>query len=291
MYFISIDVSDLERKAANLEATVKKAAEMAGNDLAPAIHAHVLEEANKKLHTRRQMFVDAVSFKKENAHTWLIVLDRKAQWIESGQNPHSMIDDLLSDRGGGKNPHGVKGKGVQVGKDGSRYRSIPFFHGPGKGQTNSTPAEQVLNQAIRKELKTRNIPYGKLETDSTGKPKLGLLHSFTGSRGMDTPAKTSEGPGQGQGPMGSPRQGPTGIPFLDSLRIYQRMTKNPDGSQSVKRAIMSFRTVSSKQINSGKWYSPGSKPVNIFAEAFDWGKRHWDEEIAPKLIDYISANL
>lgn len=271
--------------AGGMEAQLNEAARKAGGELAPAVHAKVLELASTKLHARRQKFVDSLSFKQEGPDTWLIVLDKKARWIDDGMEPHDMIDDLLTKKSG-------KGKGPQRAADGSTYRVIPFFHGPGKGATTTTPAEATLQQTIKGELRKadnkltggKGIPYGKLEHGPNGQPLTGLLHSLDIEH---SPRKTESGPGQGWGNIGAVRQGYTGIPFLRGIRIYQKMTKNPDGSSSVKRAVMTFRIVSSKMKGTGRWFHPGLKPVHIFDEAHEWGLKQWDTVILPKIADWI----
>lgn len=270
-----------------MDATLKKAAQMAARELVPATHAHILEQANKKLNSRREPFVKAISMKQEGDNTWLIVLDQSARWIDDGQTPHSMVDALLAGKGG-------KGK-VKIAKDGSAYRVIPFGHGPGKGKTQSTPAEMDLQATIKSALKTahnrltgeRGIPFAKIERNEDGSPRTGLLHTLNIKR---DPIKTHNGPGQGHGPVGAVRQGPTGIPFLQGLRIYQKATVKPDGTSSVKRAITTFRVVSSKHKDQGRWFHPGTAPVHIFDEAHEWAQSHWETVVMPKIAQFVLDN-
>jgi hypothetical protein len=289
MLVINLDLSPLQKLAADGDAVLKQAAKRAGDTLAPAVHAHVLEEANKKLHSRRKKFVDAVSFKQQNDSTWLIILDASARWIDDGTEPHEMIDSLLSKRTS-------KSQGAKTARDGSKYRIIPFEHGPGKGPGSSTPAEASLQQAIKKELRRaqnnitgeKGIPWGKLEVGKDGKPLTGLLHSLDIRH---SPVKTANGPGQGWGPIGGVKQGKTGIPFLQGVRIYQRAVKGADGKERVQRSIMTFRTVSSKHKGTGRWFHPGLEPVHIFDEAHKWGKDKWEKEVLPSIIDWVSKQL
>lgn len=282
-YFIDLDISKFVDLEASIEKRVKEACEIGVNLLVPAVHAHMLQLANDRLHSRREMFVDALSKPvQEGENTWLIILDKKARWIDDGMERHEMIDDLLAGR---------NGKPPKKAADGSRYRAIPFMHGPGKGPTNSIKAQQDLTNTIKDFLKKANnkytgekgVPYAKLEMDSHGNPRMGLLHSFD----VKTPIRNDSGRNQGWGPIGQPRQGPTGIPFLQGVRIYQQMVKNKDGSESVKRAIMTFRTVSDKMKNSGRWMHPGLPPANIFKDSYEWGQKHWEEVVMPKVIAHI----
>lgn len=210
---------------------------------------------------------------------WDITVAEGSSFVCQGvvihNSSHEMIDDLL------------KGKGVKTSKDGSRYRSIPFEHGPGKGAASMTPAQLTLQQTIKDEMKKRNIPYGKIEKDAKGNPLSGMLHSFDVHNG---PPKTAEGPGQGWGKIGQPRQGPTGIPFLHGVRVYQKLVENAKGEKSAKRAIMTFRTVSSKMKGTGRWVHPGLQPTKIFEDTVEWAHKEWDTNIAPKILDFILSN-
>jgi hypothetical protein len=137
-------------------------------------------------------------------------------------------------------------------------------------------------------MKKKGIPYGKLETDQDGLPKLGKLHSFDI---LHQPLKTHEGPGQGHGPLGSPRQGTTGIPFLQNIRVYQKRIKDANGKSKVVKQVMTFRTVSSKQRGSGKWLHPGVEAHNFFEAAEKWALDLWDAKIAPSLLARLEKSL
>lgn len=149
----------------------------------------------------------------------------------------------------------------------SKYLVVPFAHK--KGPMSQTPAAQDLTSTIKRELKQRNIPYGKIERGPDGKAKTGLLHSFDINK---EPVKTHDGAGQGHGPVGAVRQGTTGIPFLQGIRIYQR---NQGGK--INRGIMTFRVASSKQRGSGKWVHPGLTARHFFEEGQDWALAQWDK--------------
>ena len=272
---IDLNVDDLLRMGAlpeGLIAATKKAAAQ----LAAATHAKAVELASTKLHTRRQQFIDALSFKQVNEDTWLINLDRKARWIEEGMKPHEMIDDLL------KSP-----KAKQA-ADGSKYLVVPFKHN--KGPTQSTVAQQDLTSTVKSFLRNHNkknpdnkIGYGTIERNPDGSPKLGLLHKFDIKSGYN---KTHNGPGQGWGPIGQVKMGATGIPFLQGIRIYQREVTNKQGKKSVERNIMTFRVVSSKHRGTGRWKHPGLEPAHIFDEAADWAMAEW-----PKIKESLMNEL
>lgn len=284
MFFINVDISEL-KDLTSLGTVAQKAMTEAARNLAMQTHAHIVEQANQKLHTRRQMFVDALNMFAVSDDTFVVSLNASARWIDDGLPERNMIDDLLSQR----NP---KSKPPKEAKDGSRYRVIPFEHGG--GATQNTPAQMTLLDTIKQTLKKENVPYKKLEKDESGKPKLGKLHSFDI---MTEPNKTEEGPGQGWGPKGEVRQGfsedrKSGTPFLQGLNIYQRKVKDKQGKESVKRFIMTFRIVSSKHKQQpGRWDAPALPPVNIMDEAAEWARQTWEKSVAPELLERISVSL
>jgi hypothetical protein len=268
MIGIKIDMGSLLTLNESLKPKINAALKQAAESLSAQAYGHLLEQVQKNLHSTRSKYVDALSFKKVGASTWIINLDHSAMWIEDGMPEHEMLDNLL------KSPKAKRAK------DGSRYLVVPFQHN--KGPTSQTQAAQDLTATIKRELKQRQIPYGKIETDEHGKPKLGLLHSFDITK---KPVKTHDGPGQGHGPIGEVRQGTTGIPFLQSIRIYQKEVKG-----KVKRGIMTFRVASSKHKGSGKWIHPGLEPRNFFDETANWALQQWDKirvEVTRNLTDSL----
>jgi hypothetical protein len=262
-----LDTGTIDGLGDEIRERLRAATKRAAATLAPAMHAHALELASERLHSRREMFVDNLHFIEEQNDTYVISLDAKARWIDDGMEAHDMKADLL------KSPK------AKTAKDGSKYLVVPFNHGPGKGATTMSPAQLTLQDTIKRELKNRKIPYAKIEKDGHGRPKTGLLHSFDIG---DKPLKTAEGPGQGKGPVGKVMQGPTGIPLLQGIRVYQRATEGG----KVKRAIMTFRIVSSKH-GADRWQHPGVKAARILDDTYEWGKREWEHNILPTLLDEV----
>lgn len=254
-----------------LDDIAKTAMKQAGERLTAMTRGHIAEEAGKKLHTRRQMFLDGLTHFQLDDSTFVVNLDAKVRWIDDGMPAHNMIDDLL------------KSKNAKTAKDGSKYVVVPFQHK--KGETQMTPAQKTLLDTIKKELKDRKIDYGKIETGAGGKPKLGLLHSFDIKH---APIKTTNSPGQGKGAIGHVMQGPTGIPLLQGIRIYQRQVKNKDGGTGTRRDIMTFRVASSKHKGQGRWDHPGNEAVHLMEEGYTWAKNTWEREIVPQLTAQIS---
>jgi hypothetical protein len=276
---LNLDISELVSLEKNLVPVISQAMSLAAAKLTQMTKEHVVEQAGVKLHTRRQMFVEHLTVfpldKEDNV--WVLNLDKKYRWIDDGMDEHEMIDDLL------KSPK------AKTSKDGSRYLSVPFDHSPGKGKTGTTPAQKTLVDTIRKELKTRGIPFGKIERGPDGKPLLGNLHNVDITK---EPVKTGQGPGQGKGPVGEVRQGPTGIPFLQGIRVSQTSVKDRNtGKESVKRSIMTFRTVSSKHKGTGRWVHPGLEAKNMLEEGALWAAEQWKRLIGPETAKAVRNKL
>ena len=268
MIFVQFDVSELIKLSKKLTSAAEKAMKEAGDFLAKQVRGHIVEEAHKKLHTRRQMFVEHLKTFQVDEDTWVVSLDAKYRWIDDGMERHSMVDDLL------------KSKNAKRAKDGSKYAVIPFEHGP-KGPTQMTPAQATLLNTIKAEMNSRKIPYAKIEKDAAGKAKTGLLHSFDI---LDAPIKTANSPGQGKGAIGQVMQGPTGIPLLKGVRVYQKEVTDKSGATKIKRAIMTFRVVSSKHKDQGRWEHPGLDPVNLMEEGQKWASEQWETLIVPQIM-------
>lgn len=275
MIYLTVDLSAILDLRSELEPAARKILREAARDLASQSHAHILENVQDQLHSSRDKYVQALHFKQEDDDTWVVSLDRSAMFIEEGMFEHEMIDDML------KSPK------AKTAKDGSRYLVVPFQHN--KGPTSQTPAATDLTNTIKAELKRRQIPYGKLETDANGQPKTGLLHSFDI---MKAPVKTHQGPGQGHGQIGSVRQGITGIPFLQNIRIYQRNVQDQKTSRSrVVRSVMTFRIVSSKHKGTGRWVHPGLIAKHFFDEAAEWALDQWERKIVPDALRRLSDSF
>lgn len=278
MFEFKVDAAEIERINNKLKGELVPALQRGVQDLSVQTHAHIVEEVQGKLHSSRQQYLDALSYSQVDENTYLISLNREAWWIEDGiPNGTEMIDWLLR--------KGPKAKsGPKVSKDGSLYRVIPFQHN--KGETQQTPTQNELKEVIRKEMKKRGIPYGPIEKDTQGMPKIGKLHSFNI---MDKPLKTKEGVGQGWGEIGKPKVGYTGIPFLQGVTIYQSKVKDKEGKESVQKQIMTFRIVSSKHKGTGRWVHPGYAPQKFLDEAFEWAKKEWDTKILPEVLRSVDV--
>ena len=174
-FFVNLDLSPLKKIEGAAE-VIRAEAEKAGKQLVAMTRAHIVEEASKKLRSRREMYVDSLTHFQVDENTFVVNLDGKARWIEEGLPEHNMLDDLLS-----------SGK-AKTAADGSKYVVVPFQHNVGPSKI--TPAQANLLATIKSELRKAQIPFGKIEKDEAGQPKTGLLHSLN----ISTPPRTHSGP-------------------------------------------------------------------------------------------------
>lgn len=304
LLYLDVNVNGILDAVRGLEGAEERIAQKVG-DLAAQAHLRIIESAQQKLHTRREMYLEALNFVEVSPMLHVIELEAKARWIEDGMPEHEMIDDLLM---GGKPPKIVK-SGKHKGK---KYKVIPFQHN--KGPTKQTPAQQDLTATLKAALKKEKVPYGKIEKDeATGLPKEGKLHEFN----FDTSHTNETKPHTPMGPTGpheswtaagprshrqrnTPRpagqEGPGGRPFLWGVRVYQKilrdaktgeMLRTKKGNIRAQRSIMTFRIVGEWQKGTGKWNYPGIEGMGFLDDAYEWAKREWEQNIEPEIISEL----
>ncbi len=291
MLHLNLDLSELE-DLINMKPVVDKAVQAAAADLAQMVKAKVTDLARQKLHSRFQKYADGLSISQAEGGVWIVSLSEKVRFIEDGQQPFDMLDGLL------KSPK------AKISKTGSKYIVVPFDHSPGKGSTSQGgmhgAAQQDLVATIRQELKKQSkankalgkaeIPFSKIEKNADGSPRLGKLHSFDIS-GKPTVGKGLAGtPGQGHGSEGWGRIGPSGIPFLHGVNIYQSQYQAPGGETRTRRSIVTFRTASSTQ-KGRAWQHPGNEPLMLMEQGLEWARSEWETKISPEIIDKIITSI
>lgn len=252
-------MSDL-KSLCNVDKELEDFAKEETQKLGMLAHAHMIELTGERLHSRRQKYLDALSFKEEG-DAFVVELGSNAIWVDDGLNPHSMLEDLLA------SPKAKRAK------DGSMYLIVPFQHN--KAPQNTPDSQMDIVGAVKKVLKQNKIPWAKIERFDNGQPKLGRLHKIDIT---DQPLKTKEGAGQGSGRIGEVRQGNTGIPFLKGLSVYQ----HDNGKGGITRSVLTFRVASSRQ--EGKWRYPGIVGVHIFEDTQEWCVDQIEKLILPDLM-------
>lgn len=284
MFLINLDIQDFLKMDDSVRAAANKAVAAAAQSLAAATHGHIVEQVQQKLHSTRQKYLDALSFKQVNKDTWIIALDPGAFFIEEGMPQHEMIDTLLGQGRGNKNKlQGMPSGSAKTAADGSRYRVIPFEHN--KGPTAQTQKAKSLTDIIKGTMKELKIPYGKIEKDASGKAKSGLLHSFDIMK---------VGPTSGKNQVVNPAVPVgkhSGVSLLQGVRVYQHQVTSKSGAKMTKRSIMTFRTVSSKMKGSGRWVHPGLEPRKFMDEAYTWALGQWEQKIAPEIMAQLAREV
>ena len=282
MFSINVDISQLE-ELLELGPALKKIANEAGDELSKMAVAKAKEKAAEKLHTRRQMYQDGLSWEKHGQDTWMIVLDGKVRWIDDGQTAFDMLKGLLN------SPKAKNGKN-------GKYIVVPFHTGP-KGtekgtntRIGNTQAQQDLTKAVKDALKAKNIPFAKIEKDSQGNDLMGKLHGFDI---VNAPVKQDAGPGQRRGPVGEVMQGSkakgekSGSPFLQGVSVHQFKDKNG----KTRRSILTFRVATESQGGMAKWEHPGNDAVDILEKAVEDAIDMWQKDVAPALVEKALSTL
>jgi len=239
---------DIEALAATFKEEAEKVQEALYEGvkaLSAMTYARTVELANEKLHTTREDYIEALDYKEISKGVWVVSLSEKMLWIEEGKDAGSMIDDLLK-----KNP--------KTAKDGTKYKVIPFEHS--KSPSRMTPMHQSLVEDLKKELKSRSIPFKKIEKNADGSPRVGKLHSLNIASPLPTPRASH--------------------PIFHGLTIYQ--SKTPSGK--VRRDIMTFRIASEKHKQTGKWVYPGLEAYKLMDKAFEASVKEFEDQILPSIL-------
>jgi hypothetical protein len=260
---IDLDISELSQYLENFAKEITVDVHTAVKDLAKGAYSHITEDAQKNLHSFREEYLKNLSPPELiDDLIWVITLDEKAEWIETGRpNSYDMKIGLLK-----------KGK---LSKDGILYRVVPMNQAKMPSQMSPRKAnyEQGMVNMVRTELKKKGLPYRQIETTSavgrktgntiTDKPKVGALHRFD--------IKSGYFPGQANTDQ------------LHGINIYQTPSKKEGGG--MKRSITTFRTVTSDESQQDKWIHPPVEARDFFEKARQWAEEEWNAKIFPAILE------
>lgn len=243
--------SEFDRLKSQIEAELNKGVRL----LAQSTEARIKQMADEKMKIMNEDYKKAVHFEQIDNNIFVVTLDQKMLFREEGKKSWNMIDTHLQ-------------RNYKVGKDGSKFKVIPFEHGSSEmdgGETKDTSGPKTQKQqdiigVLRKELEKKNIPFKEIEKDASGQPKLGKLHTL--NLPSEKPSKNAR------------------FPALQGLTIFQEKDK----AGVVQRRLMTFRVMSEKQKGDGRWIHPGFKPLNLFEEAAQWAEQQWEQIIAPMIL-------
>lgn len=252
---VTLDLSSLsqffEKFAKDISQDIQKGIE----GLATSTHAHIKEEAQNKLSSFREQYLENLGEPEQiDKYMWCITLNSDATWIEEGiPQPYDMKVGLLNTQrpGSGK---------VHTSKDGKKYRIVPMNQGktPTQMSPNTAGYETIMVNKVKSELKKRGINYKKLELNENGSPRVGKLHSLD----ID-----SYIPGKGNTPQ------------LHGINIYQTHNKK---TGKVERKITTFRTVTEDQTD--KWIHPPVEARDFFKEAKTWAEKEFETKWLPDIV-------
>jgi len=273
---VTLDLSELYSLGLSVDEKFRKVAHEAQIHLAQQTYGKIVEMASEKLHSRRQIFLENLKIEEGGGpgQDSTITLLGKAVWIDEGLPPDYLFKAL------------IEGPKSKMGEHG-RYNVVPFNHGPGNGPTNTTSYNMDLVNAVKESMKKQKIPWAKIKTDDQGRPVIGKIASVNSTK-ISHPIKTQNGPGMGVGAIGLPRQGHTGIPFLQGAAVYQRMDKHFDEIKHIEvespgRYVLTFRTAS--EAHPEKWHHPGLPPMNFMKDGYEWAMNTLEKEILPALVE------
>ena len=242
-----IDIDELAGSFGQIKKEVSQDLKKAVGSLAAMTHAKTIELANKELKSLSKTYKDNISFQQLEENLWVVSLDEKVLWIEEGRKG-GFMEELLN------------GKSGKVNAKGERYAVIPFEHS--KNPTEQSDKARELTNQIKAELKDRKIPYrNKIEHHADGSPKLGLLHKFNieSARLKDTHKDEP----------------------LKGVAIYQKMNEK---TGKVQRDVMTFRVITEKHREEGKWIHPGRQGSKLMDKAFEWAMTEWEQKILPDIL-------
>jgi hypothetical protein len=242
---ISIDAAALAKEFKEFAAEVERDIKAGVANLATITHAKVKEMAATELKSSREAFMNSLSFEEVTEGVWMVSVDAKALWVEEGIPSGFDMKPGLLKEG-------------YPSKKGGKYRIVPFEHTKAPSQM-TQPARDIVSK-LRTELKKKKIPFKKVEYNADGSPRLGRIHS------LNLPSQI---PGKGN------------TKALKGVSIYQTLTK----SGSVRRDILTFRTVTNGESSSGKWIHPGLEPKKFLDRAGDWALKEWEEKILPEILE------
>lgn len=264
------NITDLAAKLKSDIDKLKARADQEAKNIAVLTHAFIASKAKSELNSFQQQAYlgkneENLRYSKLGDGIYLIELDAKASFIEDG-SPKRFMKWLLDN-----NPK------AKTAKDGSRYAHIPFSHAKSNSTKNVNDPKSSFYDIVSKRLKEENIDLNKIERNTDGTPKLGIIHkintnsiiaseknrsNFSSPRSQEMAAKIGLKPH-------------SGIHKLENLLVTQRKTKS---GEVVKEAI-TIRTISSKHETEGRWYYPQIKPFKGMQSGYDYAKSLMDEAV------------
>lgn len=244
MIGINIDVAGIAAQFKELQLEVEQDLQQGVARLAASMHAKILEDSQQELHSSRRQYSDALNRLEEVAPGIFLI---------------SLEESAMWIEEGIKPGYDMKEsllKNPKLYPSGKKYKIVPFEYG--KTPSSMSGFAKSVSSNIQRELKKRSVPYKKIEYGANGEAKTGRLHEFN---------------------FGGEKPGKGNTPVMKGVNIYQSMQNG-----SVRRDILTFRTVTDGPESAGKWIHPGFAPKKFFEKAEEWGLKEWEQVMLPDIL-------
>jgi hypothetical protein len=250
-----IDVESLSKNLEGLKKDIQSDFMKGADQLAMATYEKIRTLASEDLNgALYKIYDDNLKSEKLAEGFYVITLLEPALWIEEGQKA-GFMDWLLNTVKPGKKP-------AKIGKDGKKYRVIPFQHNVNPSM--QSPKALDLTQEIKYALKKKGVSWKKIEYNQDGSPRLGLLHHFD--------LETARPDAQKDIHKNSLTKG---------VAVYQNQDKQ---TGVVSKEVMTFRVISEKHEGEGLWKHPGRQGNKLFEKGYEHAQKIWDTEILPAIF-------
>lgn len=283
---IHVDITELAQKLKTTRDLIQNRVIRGVELISIQTHAFILGAANEHFahnEIKRQMYLGLGTFGKDatakstsdpridqsakhlrwtklSDGLWVVDLDPKAEWLETGAESRFM-DWLLT------------GKSAKTAKDGSKYAVIPFVQT--RGKKTAPGAKPGLAEVVKNAAEKSNINLHKIETDESGNPKVGVLYKLN----IKPKLTQQQAPSLYSKPRGFEEALATGfaqhsgIYKLKGLVVTQRINKK---GKPVKETVV-FRVISEKHRAGGvRWMTPKEDGAKLFDAAFDFANKQFD---------------
>lgn len=237
---VNLDSKELAKLIESHGEQAVKQLKTAIKDLATATYASITANAQKKLKSTRQSYLQGLSFQSIGTDQYLISLETPySNMIEDGWDPYNMKDRLLGSRKTVQVGSRAGQPWVQRGKENQRYAHVPFEKQPfSKVAQGSDDMLSALREFKVENQRGRKQKFTSIFKDDSGKPLEGKVATVKSS-----------------------------IPGLENVTKYQKVYKNQKtGKQSTSSVYLSFKTISDKS-PAHKWQNKGYAGAKFFKDA------------------------
>lgn len=274
-FHIHVDITEAANKLGQSAELIKDQITNAVGILSAGAQSFIVQTANRELEGyQRTAYLgkDNENIKRLDLGNgmWVVEVDEKARWIEEGRE-RMFMDWLL--------------KNAKTAKDGSKYKVIPMPQAKGAGSDGWNAHKPALREATEKVLKDNKISLKRLQRDSAGKPLVGLMRHIPTGRLEAQKEVATYGTPERNDWFSKPRTKEdswnTGLPehngifYLQGLMVVQFPDKT--AKHGVNRQAITYRVISSKHQQEGRWFYPKVEPLNAVTRAAEWAQKEMDE--------------